>query len=161
MTGRGWDTNSRCKAVWSMDEHSLPTRCPRGQGQHFLQEDTPGVQGLGSGLVGGGCLPGHGRVVEHERSLHAEQRSQAPGHHVVQQDGARRGRSRGGPTRGAVNNPEAFNRCTALCNHTCMQFLISPKGKSRPGSRPTPSLLSPAPGNHSLPLCICLFPTFH
>lgn len=99
--------------------------------------------GVGEWACGGGCLPGHGRVVEHERSLHAEQRSQAPGHHVVQQDGARRGRSRGGPTRGAVNNPEAFSRCTALCNHTCMQFLISPKGKSRPGSRPTPSLLPP------------------
>ena len=33
-------------------------------------------------------LPGHGRIVQHEGTLHAQQGGQAPGHQVVQQDGA-------------------------------------------------------------------------
>lgn len=43
-----------------------------------------------SRVVGGSGLPGHGRVVEHEDALRAEQGGQAPGHDVVQHDGARR-----------------------------------------------------------------------
>lgn len=37
---------------------------------------------------GGGGLPGHRGVVEHEDALGAQQGGQAPGHHVVQHDAA-------------------------------------------------------------------------
>ena len=46
-----------------------------------------GCRRWGSGLAGSPGLPGHGRVVQHECSFYAEQRGQAPGHHVVEQDG--------------------------------------------------------------------------
>lgn len=52
----------------------------------------------GSGLAGSPGLPGHGRVVQHECSLYAEQCGQAPGHHVVEQDGTGGRRGRGAAT---------------------------------------------------------------
>lgn len=56
---------------------------------HFLGEHTAG-EGPGELGCGGSSLPRHGRIVEHEDTLRAEQGSQAPGHDVVQHDGARR-----------------------------------------------------------------------
>ena len=46
----------------------------------------------GVGHRGSPGLPGQGRVVQHDGSLHAQQGGQAPGHQVVQQDGAEGGR---------------------------------------------------------------------